>query len=206
MPFRISITTKGAAGSGVQGRPLSAILTIPGLQGGREQSKIVQILIRQWALSTLNQKVQENLGGGRLKRRTGNLAARTDVVVEPIGNRGARVTIETRDIPYGSIHEFGGVVKAKTKEFLSIPLPAALTAAGVKKAPLTAFEPTFLRRPKSPSSKADWVVFLRNQDGTATPIFVLQREVQIPARKWASGALEDALPDLNRRIQQAFGG
>jgi phage gpG-like protein len=206
MPFRISITTQGAAGSGVRGRPLSAILTIPGLQGGREQSKIVQIIIRQWALGTLTQKVQESLAGGRLKRRTGNLAARTDVTVEPIGNSGSRVAIETRDIPYGSIHEFGGTVKAKSKEFLTIPLPAALTPAGVTKAPLTAFEPTFLRKPKSPSSKADWVVFLRNRDGTATPIFVLQREVQIPARKWASGALEDALPDLDRRIQTAFGG
>jgi hypothetical protein len=127
------------------------------------------------------------------------------VKVEPIGTRGSKVIIETNDIPYGSIHEFGGTVKAKTKQFLSIPLPAALTPAGVKKAPLPAFEPTFLRRPKSPGSKADWVVFLRNKDGTATPIFVLQKEVQIPASKWASGALDDALPDLQRRLQGAFG-
>jgi len=113
--------------------------------------------------------------------------------------------IETNDIPYGAIHEFGGVVKAKTKTFLSIPLPAALTPAGVKKAPLPAFEPTFLRRPKSPGSKADWVVFLRNKDGSATPIFVLQKEVRIPASKWASGALEDALPDLQRRLDGVLG-
>lgn len=205
MPFAITVTTKGAAGSGSAGRPLSASLVIPGLQGGPEQSRIVQTIVRVWALSTLNQKVQESLGGGRLKRRTGNLAARTFVTVESLGNRGSRVSIETNDIPYGSIHEFGGTVKAKKKQFLSIPLPAVLTPAGVKKAPLPAFEPTFLRKPKSPGSKADWVVFLRNRDGSATPIFLLQREVTIPPRKWASGALEDALPDLERRLAGVVG-
>lgn len=205
MPFAISITARGGAGSGVSGSPLSASLVIPGLQGGLEQSRIVQSIVRQWALSTLNEKVQESLAGRRLQRRTGNLAARTFVQVESLGRSRSRVTINTNDIPYGSIHEFGGKVKAKTKTFLSIPLPAALTPAGVKKKPLSEFEPTFLRRPKSPSSKADWVVFLRNKDRTATPIFVLQREVTIPPREWATGALDDALPDLELRLQGVLG-
>ena len=191
MPFRITITTQGAAGSGVRGRPLSAILEIPGLQGGREQSRIVQTIVNQWALSTLNEKVQDSLAGQRLNRRTGNLAARTFIQVQPVGALQTKVSINTNDIPYGEIHEFGGVVKAKKRKFLSIPLPAALTPAGVKKAPLPEFEPTFLRKPKSAGSKADWVVFLRNRDRTATPIFVLQRQVTLPARKWASGALDD---------------
>ena len=87
---------------------------------------------------------------GRLYRRTGALMRSARFYTEPGGssksgregygsakltlnNLALRMLIGSSDAPYAKLHEYGGTVTPKSKSWLTVPLPDALTRAGYLK-------------------------------------------------------------------------
>lgn len=151
-----------------------------------------------YALLDLDPRVQENLAGTILNRRTGNLAARTRVTKATVTGTQARISIQTNGIPYGLIHETGGTIVPKTKQFLTIPLPGALTPSGVLRKSAgelqqnpSPFDTTFIH---------DGTIIGERND-RLTPLFILRKKVEIPARRWASSAVDSTINSLLKRLQ-----
>lgn len=151
-----------------------------------------------YALLDLDPRIQQNLAGTILNRRTGNLAARTRVTKATVTGRKVSITIQTNGVPYGLIHETGGTIRPKTKQFLTIPLPGALTPSGVLRKSAgelqqnpSPFDTTFIH---------DGTIIGERNDAL-TPLFILRKSVEIPARRWASGAVDSTINQLLKRIQ-----
>lgn len=92
-------------------------------------------------------------------------------------------SIGPEGIPYAAIHEFGGTVIPKNKQFLAIPTGENRRPDGLARMTTTELRNTgksFIR---------DGIIFL--QEGKKiTPMFVLKRSVTIPKRPYLSTALE----------------
>ena len=151
-----------------------------------------------YGLLDLDPRVQQNLAGTILNRRTGNLAARTRVTKATVTGQQVSITIQTNRIPYGLIHETGGTIVPKTKQFLTIPLPGALTASGVLRKSAaelqqnpSPFDTTFIH---------DGTI-IGDRNDRLTPLFILRKRVEIPQRRWASSAVDDTINLLLKRIQ-----
>jgi len=61
----------------------------------------------------LRARVERNLSGAVLQRRSGRLAGSIDVSVE--ANGGAVGVTLGSDVPYAAIHEYGGLIPARTE-------------------------------------------------------------------------------------------
>ncbi len=156
--------------------------------------------MNDYGLLDLDPKVQQNLAGTILNRRTGNLAARTRVTQATVTGQKVSISIQTNGIPYGLIHETGGTIVPKTKQFLTIPLPGALTPSGVLRKSAgelqdnpSPFDTTFIH---------DGTI-IGDRNGRLTPLFILRKKVEIPARRWASSAVDDTINLLLKRVQDA---
>lgn len=179
------------------------------------KSRVFQKALDLWALTAVDAKLQQNLAGDKLKRRTGQLATRTKVSVGLRASKGSgiAIAIESR-VHYAHIQESGGTIRARGK-LLTVPLPAALTPAGVLRKTAAKF-----RTQPSPfgstgvirSRKGNLLVvgFPRGGSRTRrgrnafTPLFVLKRKVVIPESKFASDAVDSTLPELPDIIRQVF--
>jgi hypothetical protein len=128
--------------------------------------------------------------GGILEPRTGQLRRSVFRVVEEKGaNRvEGRVGFDLSVARYGRIHEFGGVITPKRAQNLTIPIGEALTTNGVAR--FTARE--LISSPEAlgftGSFVARHIMFGRRGGGdtglpaTAVPLFVLKKQVVMPAR------------------------
>jgi phage gpG-like protein len=150
-------------------------------------------------------------GESGLHRRTGKLAASIagKVITEdhlPAAVLSAGGRHGGKDVRYAAIHELGGTVEAKPGKLLRIPLPEALTAAGVDRygGRLRQMAP-------------DKFVLIRSKKGnlllmdreTWKPWYVLREQVTIEARPYLRPSLDAAGEKLEGRItsavQQAMG-
>lgn len=168
-----------------------------GLRADRFQRAAAQAM-DDYALLDLDPRVQQNLAGTILNRRTGNLAARTRVTKATITGRQVSINIQTNGIPYGLIHETGGTIVPKSKQFLTIPLPGALTPSGVLRKSAgelqqnpSPFDTTFIH---------DGTIIGERNDAL-TPLFILRKKVEIPARRWASSAVDSTINSFLKRLQ-----
>lgn len=118
----------------------------------------------------------------KLKIRTGNL--RASVGYEVKGSAIDSLTLGLRATsPQALIQETGGTVRPTRRQYLTIPLDAALTPAGalsgkyllrqVGKKWVTDAGPTFIRK---------GVIFAASAGGQVVPIYVLKKSVRIPPR------------------------
>ncbi|MDR4483826.1 MAG: HK97 gp10 family phage protein [Nitrospirales bacterium] len=130
--------------------------------------------------------VKRKMSGPVLKRRTGNLVR--SVTVGKVEGTGGNLRLRVgSNLVYAPIHEFGKRVKPTRSKYLTIPLDAAKTAAGVqrfsaRKAP----GPTFVKR----SKKGNLIIF-RNAGGNLIPLFLLRKSVKIPKRPiWRPSLVE----------------
>lgn len=182
-------------------------------------SRVFRGALDDWGLTVLDPQIQENLAGRALKRRTGQLANRTRVKtgLTPSGGKNRiSVEIQSTDVPYARIQELGGTIRAGDK-LLTIPLPAALTAAGVLRntaAELQKRGDTFVAR----SKKGNLIIFKatpksksRTRAGRQgatrrpqlVPLFVLKDQVTIEPSNWASTSADEALKELGPYLDQA---
>lgn len=201
MPLKIDVT--GSSIRGGDKKLLDEIREIQRRFGSRAlTTRAAKEAIDDYALLDVEPAVQRNLAGGILERRTGQLAARTRVTRPKVTARQVSFAIETNNIPYGLIHEVGGTIRPRQKKALTIPLPAALTPAGVVRK--TAGELLDNPSPFESTFAAKGVIFGKRPNDSIEPLFALAQKVEIPARKWASSAIDDTISQLIRRLDEAL--
>jgi hypothetical protein len=95
-------------------------------------------------------------------------------------------------------------IRPKRARYLTVPLEAAKTGAGVARGRARDFEDTFVAR----SRAGNLIIFQRQGDGTIAPLFLLLPEVTIPARPALRPTVAYIRPliveDLARELPQAI--
>jgi hypothetical protein len=79
------------------------------------------------------------------------------------------------------------VITPKTAQFLTIPLGAARAAAGASRGSARDFPNTFI---------AKGMIFQKQQGGKIVPLFLLRRQVTVPARIHPEDIAEEYLPTV----------
>lgn len=91
---------------------------------------------------------------------------------------------------YLRTHEFGATIRAKKANYLTIPLKAALNPDGTpKRKKAKDWSNTFVAK----SKKGNLIIF-RKVDGGIEPLYLLKKEVKIPARLGMGFRLRQQLP------------
>ena len=162
--------------------------------------KVTQAL-KSWTLYYLEPEIQKNLAGKVLHRRTGHLASRVQLPVVSLAKGGSKVSIQTRDVPYAFIHEYGGTIRPVRAKALTIPLPAAMTRAGVVRKSAREWDNTWL----SVKNGKDAVICHTTASGKVEPLFVLKRKVVIKASAWASKAVNATVKHLDKELTNIIG-
>ncbi len=100
-----------------------------------------------------------------------------------------------------SVHEKGATVRATRAQFLTIPLPAALNNRGIpRRRSARDWDNTFVAE----SKRGNLLIFQRRVSGIV-PLYVLKKEVKIPARLSLEKTLrEDGLTFFERRALKAI--
>lgn len=118
-----------------------------------------------------------------------------------IGEVGSGVRQGDR-VPYANIHETGGVIRPVNKKYLAIPLPPALTSAGVLRQKPRDYANTFVAK----SNAGNLIIFQRTLGKGAIALFVLKKSVTIPRRRYMSRTVEEIAPRafeiMNRSIER----
>lgn len=161
-------------------------------------SKRGVVIIKAFQMATLDveQQLKKNVTGRHLKVRTGHLRNSIGSKIETkqgeiVGIVGSGVRTGKR-VKYANIHETGGTIKPKTAKFLTVPLPAALTPAGVLKKPAREWDNTFF-------AKSGENLFLMQKQGKkVVPLFVLKKEVTIPASHYLAETVQERMATVVR--------
>lgn len=157
------------------------------------------------ALTKANLAVEDRLktavGGEKLRVRSGRLRSSLgSIVIEEgesiIGLIGSGVRQGDR-VSYANIQETGGTIRPRVAKYLAIPLPAALTRAGVAKKSPRDYTNTFVMRSKSGSL----IIAQKtgSKSGKVVALFVLKKSVTIPASHYMSdiaGEMSDKVVDI----------
>ena len=132
------------------------------------------------------------LSGQVLKARTGSL--RRSIGWEVKGYRGKIQGRVGTNLVYARIHEYGGEIKPRQARFLTIPLKAVKTRAGVTRAKARDYHNTFVRKG----------IIFQNRDGKIVPLFRLSKGVKIPKRPYMAPSLNEKKNDIIRRFGSAI--
>jgi len=84
------------------------------------------------------------------------------------------------NLVYAAIHEFGGTIEPKNAKWLTIPFE------GVQGRAMAYQDPFFAR-----TLTGALVMFQKRGKDEAVPLFLLVKQVEIPARPWLNPALEN---------------
>lgn len=146
-------------------------------------------------------KLKENISGRLLNVRSGHLRSsigskvetKENGIVATIGS-GAR---QGQRIKYADIQETGGTVRPKIRQWLTIPLDAAKTPAGVTRFSAqdvrdgsTKYKSSFIR---------NGIIFGVLGRGIV-PLFVLKKSVNIPASRYMSITAKETEKEANSEI------
>lgn len=165
------------------------------------------------------------LSGGtttdRLAVRTGRLRAAFGMEVQQQGSgvqaRIGYILPQGRQgggdaLVYARIHEgwpdgrASTTMRPRNAQYLAIPLAAAKTPAGVARGGPRDFPDTFVQR----SRQGTLILFQQVGSGGIVPLFILKREVVIPARPALRPTMQRFTPlildDLGKAVQAALGG
>lgn len=131
----------------------------------------------QWAYYDFVPEMEERASTGPLKARSGSLAGSFSVTETGTTAATWSMTVGTTS-KYAPMQEYGGTVRPVRKKWLTIPLDAALTPAGVLRAPAPMWRDTFFAR----SKRGNLILFQKTGKKKITPLFVLKKQTKIPAR------------------------
>ncbi len=137
---------------------------------------------------------KSKLAGQVLNKRTGRLSRSIFPAVYMDGPNTITGVAAT-NVEYARIHEYGGVIRPVNKKWLTIPLKAALTPAGVMRYPSAPQYPnTFL---------AKGTIFQKGKGNGAAPVplFLLRKTSNIPARPFMAPSLREMKGEIIQAIQ-----
>jgi phage gpG-like protein len=133
--------------------------------------------------------------------RTGDL--RRSIRAQPVERTVAGVrgkVIAGQDLPYAQIQEYGGTIVPVKAQYLAIPIGDTLTPAGVPR-----FGPREAEAAGYKTFIAKNIIFGTKPGEAATPLFVLKKSVDIPARPFMRPAFDHFKPKIIQDISQAIG-
>jgi hypothetical protein len=157
------------------------------------------------ATAYIEAKLSQNISNKILHVRSGRLRDSISSVVLDEENGitgliGSGVRQGNRVI-YANIQETGGTVTPKRVKWLTIPLQAALTPAGVPRGRARDFQNTFFAY-----SKAGNLILFQRQGKSIVPLFVLKKSVKVPASHYMSRTADEVHADvvdiMLRRIEK----
>jgi len=167
----------------------------------KEGSNIVRNILNE-QMGVAQRLAKENVTGGgkatnRLNVRSGRL--RSSITKKVISKGTRHRGIIGSNVVYARIHEEGGVIKPVSAKYLTIPLQAAKTRAGVVRGRARDFQDTFFRHSKSKN-----LILFQKKGDEIIPLFLLVKRVEIPARPYLKPALEKVIPVVTQKIAERF--
>lgn len=162
----------------------------------RWMPKALERALEAWQLEVDAEIVQSFNEGDPLKRRTGQMSRTLSFTKIRKAGKGYKFTLKS-PLPYASIHEFGGTIRPVTKQWLTVPLKDAMTPAGVTRRSATEWPDSFIEKSRRSGSV---ILFQRKGDDDVIPLFVLVKKVEIPPRRWLSGAIDKTSETLGEAI------
>lgn len=167
-----------------------------------DRSKAIYRSFRTAAL-VVESKLKQNVSNRYLSRRSGRLASSIGSLITT-EKTGLKATIgsgvrQGGRLPYANILETGGKITPKNGSALTIPLPAAKTAAGAPRFTASQVKQGATKYTSSFVSKG--VIFgIVGKKGKPVPLFVLKTSVTIPAKYWMSKTAEESSQDVVKTI------
>lgn len=150
----------------------------------------VKYVLTKWGGETLKH-IKRGLAGPRLNTRSGHLKRNVGMNVgEGQLDLGTKVG-NTGEVVYARILERGGAIRAKKAKYLTIPFP------GVKGLARN-FPDSFVIKSKSGAL----LIVQKDGKGRLKPLFLLKKEVKIPAFNWLSGSVADRRAELDRAVDE----
>lgn len=179
-------------------------------------SRIGKVLFRafQQAGGIVEGRLKDNVRGPILKVRSSRLINSIGSKSEVTGNQviatiGSGIgTGKGKPVPYAEIHETGGTILPKRAKNLTIPLDAAKTPGGDTRAGYTArnlfagvisgYDGAFILKN---------IIFGKVTGGKNkfTPLFLLVKRVDMPARHYVSRTLEASEKEIPNMVIEAVG-
>ncbi len=161
------------------------------------------------ALTVLEAQIVQNVrSNSGLHVRTGNLmnSIATSKKVEVTADGSITGTIGSVGIIYAAIHEFGGTIVPKNKQFLAIPTEENRRPDG---SPIVTTGQLQIYQKMGLAFIDKGVIFQReSKDAPPQAMFILKRSVDIPARSYIRPALaakkDQILKDFGLFIQASF--
>lgn len=158
-------------------------------------SKAIHFQLQRWTGKTVKQIIR-NLSGPILKTRSAQLRRsitgktfRDKLIYAIIGSG----IFGRKGVKYARILEKGGTIKAgKTAKMLTIPLP------GIK-GKAANFPNAFIIK----SKKGNILLVEKKGKKGLRPLFVLKKQVKIPAFHWLRDSIKDMKPELARSLKPA---
>lgn len=159
----------------------------------QDMTKAFHYQLQRWTGRTVK-RIIRNISGKILKTRTAQLrrsiagrASLLGTIAQSIIGSGI---FGRKPVKYARIHEKGGKIRAKKAKMLTIPLP------GIKGVAAN-YPDAFIIK-----SKAGNVLIVERKGKTGLrPLFVLKKEVDIPARHWLSQSIAEMKPELIRSLR-----
>jgi hypothetical protein len=169
--------------------------------------KAVEGVVTRGSRLLMGHIMQHHLTGGttgtRLAVRTGQM--RRETREKPTRRQG---TIITGGIEFGS--KYAGVhvgprgqkttIRPKRAQFLTIPLPAAKTAAGAGSGRARDFPDTFIIK----SKRGNTLIVRRAGGKGIIPLFVLKKQVTIPARVHPEDIRKAIAPKIKKDLEDSL--
>lgn len=163
-----------------------------------ESSMNQAVLILQRSVKT------DQMSGDPLKVRSGRLRSSISAFTQRTAT-GVEGTVGT-NVPYARIHEYGGEIVPVNKQYLTIPLPAALTGAGVLRKRAPEYTDAFVMR----SRAGNLIIAQKKGADSIVPLFLLKKRVKISEKRMFRNAVEDNSDRLKklfvRNLKQAIEG
>lgn len=126
---------------------------------------------------------------------TGRLAQAIFAQVKRQGNLKVTgsLNVDLKQVPYARVHEFGGIIRPKNVNWLTIPFPGKNVTKSAREYPRTFFQR---------SRKGNLILFQNEGAGRIKPLFILKKMVRIPKRAYLRPAIEQHFPLLQRRLRE----
>lgn len=139
---------------------------------------------------------------GRLHKSLAGVARERGGTLEAVVSAGGRTG--GADVRYARPHEEGAIIRPKRGKFLAIPMPAALTGAGVARGGPRDF-PNLRFQPGRDGSTA-WLVQESGRGKTSRSVlmFKLVRRVEIKGKHYLRDGMQAALGRLPAPMQAAL--
>jgi hypothetical protein len=157
-----------------------------------DMSKAIHYQLQKWTGKTVKQIIR-NISGHILQTRSAHL--RRSITGKTFKDKLIYAIIGSgifgrKAVKYARILEKGGIIRPKKAKALTIPLP------GVKGIAAN-YPDAFIIKSKAGNAL---IVEKRGKTGLK-PLFVLKKQVKIPAKHWLSDSIKEMKPDLIRSLR-----